>query len=49
MGSDFTDIDIAEVFFMEWSEKHSGFEGIYAIKRCIGEGCYHTRQLPNAD
>ena len=49
MGSDFTDLEIAEVFFMEWSQKQAGFDDMYAIKRCIGEGCFHTRQLPSAD
>ena len=50
MESDFTDIEVAEVFFMEWSEKHQmGFDNIHAVKRCIGDGCYHTRQLPSAD
>ena len=49
LGSDFTDLDVAETFFEIWRERQSGFEGIYAVKRCIGVNCYHTRQLPNSD
>jgi len=47
MGSDFTDLDVAEAYFLERQEKSMVIDN-NGPKFQIGEGCYWTRSRLNS-